>query len=71
VNYELERMGKEGILAGKLEVKRELEWRNSKEEDIKIDLKQTVWVGGDWINIAQDRDRLRALVTSVIKLRVP
>jgi hypothetical protein len=71
VNYELERIGKEGILAGKLEEKRELECRNSKEKDIKIDLKQTVWIGGDWINIAQDRDRLRALVTTVIKLRVP
>jgi hypothetical protein len=41
------------------------------EDNIKIDVEK---VGGgcrDWIELAQDRDRLRALVSTVKKLRVP
>jgi hypothetical protein len=29
------------------------------------------WVGMDWIDMAQDRDRWRALVSAVMNLRVP
>jgi hypothetical protein len=39
------------------------------ENNIKMDLQE---VGGiDWIDLAQDRDRWRALVYTVMNLRVP
>jgi hypothetical protein len=39
--------------------------------NIKIDLGEIGWDGGDWIDRAQDRDRWRALVNTVMNLRVP
>jgi hypothetical protein len=30
-----------------------------------------VWDGKDWIELAQDRDQWRALVSTVMNLRVP
>jgi hypothetical protein len=38
--------------------------------NIKMDLRERVWDGMDWSDLAQDRDQLRALVNSVIDLRV-
>jgi hypothetical protein len=40
-------------------------------DDIKIDLREIGWAGMVWIDLAQDRDQLRALVNTVMNLRVP
>jgi hypothetical protein len=40
-------------------------------DNIKMDLREIEWVGMDWIDVAQDRDRWRALVNTVMNLRVP
>jgi hypothetical protein len=37
----------------------------------KIDLREIGWDGMDWIYLAQDRDRWRAPVDTVIKFRFP
>jgi hypothetical protein len=39
-------------------------------DNIKIDLRGVGWDGGDWIDLAQDRDQWRALVNVVMNLRV-
>jgi hypothetical protein len=36
-----------------------------------MDLRETGWVGMDWIELAQDRDQWRTLVNTVMNLRVP
>jgi hypothetical protein len=36
-----------------------------------MDLVEVGWGDVDWIGLAQDRDRWRALVNSVLNLRVP
>jgi hypothetical protein len=41
------------------------------ENNIKIDLQKVGCGGTDWIYLAQDRDRWRALVNAVMKLGVP
>jgi hypothetical protein len=40
-------------------------------DNIKIDLREIGWNGGDWIDLTQDRDQWRALVKAVMNLRVP
>jgi hypothetical protein len=40
-------------------------------DDIKIDLREIGWNGMDWVDLAQDRDQWRALVNTVMNLRVP
>jgi hypothetical protein len=36
-----------------------------------MDLREIGWDGGNWINLAQDRDQWRALVKAVMNLLVP
>jgi hypothetical protein len=36
-----------------------------------MNVKEVRWRGMDWFDVAQDRDRWRALVNAVINLRVP
>jgi hypothetical protein len=40
-------------------------------DNIEIDLRETGWDGMDGIDLAQDRDQWRALVNTVMNLRVP
>jgi len=59
------------VLVGKPEGKRPLgRPRRRWEDNIKMDLLE-VGGGGDWMELAQDRDRWRALVNMVMNLRVP
>jgi hypothetical protein len=41
------------------------------EDNIKMDLREIGWDVGDWIDLAQNRDHLRALVNTVMNRRVP
>jgi hypothetical protein len=59
-------------LLGKLEGKRPLgRPRHRREDNIKMDLQALGCGGMDWIELAQDRDRWRALANSVMKLQFP
>jgi hypothetical protein len=59
------------ILVGKPGGNRPLERpRRRWEDNIKMDLREIGWGGMDWIDLSQDRDQWRALVITVIKLRV-
>jgi hypothetical protein len=40
-------------------------------DNIKMDVREIGWDSMDWIYLAQDRDQWRALVNTVMKLRVP
>ena len=57
------------VLVGKPEGKRPLgRPRHRWEDNIKLDLQKVGCGDMDWIELAQDRDRWRALVNAVIKL---
>jgi hypothetical protein len=45
--------------------------RRSRNDNIETDLREIGWGGMDWIHLAQYRDQWRALVKTVMNLRVP
>jgi hypothetical protein len=60
------------ILVGKPEGKRLLERPIHRWEDnIRMDLMEIGWEVVDWKDLAQDRDKWRALVSTVMKFRIP
>jgi hypothetical protein len=70
------RMGEERevhrVLVGKPEGKRPLgRPRRRWEDNIKMDVQEVGGGRGDWMELAQNRDGWRTLVSTVKKLRVP
>ena len=60
------------VLVGKPEGKRPLGRRRHRWEDnIKMDLEEVGRGSGDWMEFAQERDRWRALVSTVMNFQVP
>ena len=60
------------VLVGKPEGKRPLgRPRRRWEDNIKMDLQEVERDRGDWMELAQDRDRWRVLVGTVRDFRVP
>jgi hypothetical protein len=60
------------LLLGKPEGKRpQGKLRRRWVDNIRMDPGEMGWCDVDWIGLAQDRNRWRALVNSVLNLRVP
>jgi hypothetical protein len=67
-DYCFGRMGDKRYLVGKRPLGRS---RRRWVDDIGMDLVEVGWGDVDWIGLAQDGGRWRALVNSVLNLRVP
>jgi hypothetical protein len=60
------------VLVGNPERKRPLERpRRRWENEIRMDLREIGWGSVEWIQLAQDSDRWRTVVNTVMNLRVP
>jgi hypothetical protein len=60
------------ILVGNSEGKRPLRRpRRRREDNIKMDLREIGWGTMDWSHLVQDRDQWRALMNTVMNLRLP
>jgi hypothetical protein len=67
-----EERGVSRVLVGKPEGKMPLgKPRRRWEDNIKVELQEVRWGCEEWMELAQDRDRWRTLVSTVNKLRVP
>jgi hypothetical protein len=67
-----ERRGAYRALVGKPEGRRPTRRRGSRWVDnVKVDLREVGWRLVDWMGLAQDRDRWRAVVNAVMNLVVP
>jgi hypothetical protein len=67
-----EKMNAYKILVGKPEGKKPLRRpRRRWEDNIRMDVREIGRGGMDWIDLAEDRDRWRALVNTVMNLWVP
>jgi hypothetical protein len=67
-----ERTGVYGVLEERPEGKRPIGIpRGRWEANVKMDLQEVEWWGMHWVDLAQDRDRWRALVNALMNLRVP
>ena len=67
-----ERRGVHRVVAGKPERKKPLgRPRHRWDDNIKMDLQEVEWGCGVWMELAQDRERWRALVSTVMNFRVP
>jgi hypothetical protein len=67
-----EKRGVYRVLERRPEVRRPLgRPRHRWEDNIRMDLQEVGCGGWDWIGLAQDRDRWRAIVNAVMNLRVP
>ena len=61
-----------GVWWGNLKIRDHLgRPRRRREDNIKMDLQEVGCGGMDWFELAQDRDRWRALVNAVMNFRVP
>jgi hypothetical protein len=66
------RRGVYRVLMGKPEGRRPLgRPRRRCEDNIKMDLQEVGYGGMDWIELSQDRERWRALLSAVMNLQVP
>ena len=67
-----DRRGAYKVLVGKHEENRPLgRPRRRWQDNVKMGLQEVSWEGMDWIDLAQDRNRWRAIVNAEMNLRVP